>query len=477
MVFSSVVFLFAFLPVFLAGYYATPDRFKNGWALLGSAAFYAYGAPIFVYLLVGSAAVDWWLSHRITQSRTPRGRRLWLWLSLLQNLGLLGYFKYANFFVAQANRALVELGAEPMPWVDVALPIGISFFVFQKISYTADVYRGTSEPARNLLDCVLYVALFPQLIAGPIVRYHDIDRQLRHRAHSAERFWSGVERFTLGLFKKAVIANGMAALADPVYGQPLAAVATEHAWIAITAYYFQIYFDFSGYSDMAIGLGRMMGFTFLENFDRPYLARTFTEFWRRWHISLSNFMREYVYIPLGGNRRSPARAYANLWIVFLLSGLWHGADWTFVIWGAWQGVFLTLDKLFLLRLAERVPDLLLRLVMVPAVMLSWVVFRADDLPHALGMLARLFGGGPIAADSPLSHELPWDNTSRFLLLLAAVLCFLPWSRRYREGERRVDAWSRGPGQWARLLVVWAGLLVALLAVTGSQHNPFIYFRF
>lgn len=477
MVFSSVLFLFAFLPLFLCGYYATPDRFKNLWALIGSLVFYAYGAPDFVYVLLGSAAVDWWISHRIARSEASAVRRAWLGLSLLLNIGLLGFFKYANFFVAQTNAALVGLGFSAFEWTDIALPIGISFFVFQKLSYTVDVYRGTTPPARRLLDCLLYVALFPQLIAGPIVRYHDIDRQLQSRRHDSATFWSGVERFTLGLFKKAVIANGMAALADPVYGTDMSQVATEYAWIAVVAYYFQIYFDFSGYSDMAIGLGRMMGFSFLENFDRPYIARTITEFWRRWHISLSNFMREYVYIPLGGNRRSPVRGYVNLWIVFLLSGLWHGANWTFVVWGALQGVFLTLDKLFLLRWAERVPDLLLRLLMVPLVMLSWVVFRADDLPHAIAMLARLFGGGPLAADVPLSIELPWDAYTRFLLVLAGLLCFLPWSDRYRAMEQRVADWSRGRGLWARGLVVWIGLLVALLAVTGSQHNPFIYFRF
>src|SRR5262245_2132817 len=290
-VFSSPLFLFGFLPVFLTVYGALPARLRNLWATLGSLAFYAFGAPLFVYVLLSSTLLDWWISRRIEQAVEPQRRR-WVALAVLTNVGLLAYFKYANFFVAQVDALLAWFGAGPVSWTAVALPIGISFFVFHKISYVVDVYRGVAQPARTYGDCLLYIVLFPQLIAGPIIRYHDIDAQIRSRPRSSAQFWRGAERFALGLGKKVLIADAMAALCDPVYKTPIAEVGLGHAWLAVVAYYFEIYFDFSGYSDLAIGLGRMLGFEFRENFDRPYTARTFTEFWRRWHISLSNFMRE-----------------------------------------------------------------------------------------------------------------------------------------------------------------------------------------
>jgi len=479
-VFSSAYFLFWFLPLLLTAYFVAPRRLRNPVALAGSLYFYAFGAPLFVYVLVASTLLDYAIGRRLAAGTTPaHSRRRLLALGLVQNLGLLVYFKYANFLVDQVEAVVVALGGAPLPWVQVALPIGISFFTFQKISYLVDVHRGQAPPARNHRDYLLYVVLFPQLIAGPIVRYHDVDRQIRSRTVDSHRFWSGIERFTLGLAKKALIANPMAALCDPVFAQPVDDVSTGFAWLAAGAYYFQIYFDFSGYSDMAIGLGRMLGFEFLENFARPYTAATFTDFWRRWHISLSNFMREYLYIPLGGNRVGPARALANLWIVFLVSGLWHGAAWTFVVWGAYQGVFLTFERLGGQRVQARLPLAVQRLLMVLLVTISWVIFRSETLPQASELLRRMFvGGGPHWYETVLAATVPLDRQSQVLLLVAALGSFLPWSRRYLDAEQRVLAWRHGAvGLPVSMVATAAVFVLACMAVVNSSHNPFIYFRF
>jgi alginate O-acetyltransferase complex protein AlgI len=478
MVFSSVLFLFYFLPAQVLLYYLSPRALRNSVALLGSLLFYAWGAPLFVYVLLAGTLIDYRLSLTIA-AREAGGRKPWLWCSIVLNVGLLLYFKYANFFVDQVNLLLQHLGWTQIAWTAVALPIGISFFTFHKISYVVDVYRGTASPARSFADCLLYFVLFPQLIAGPIIRYHDVDSQIRGRAHSPELFWSGVERFVLGLVKKSVIANTMAAICDPVLQRPPAMVPQAFAWLAAAAYYFQIYFDFSGYSDMALGLGRMLGFRWLENFDRPYLATTFTDFWRRWHISLSNFMREYLYIPLGGNRTTPLRAYRNLWIVFLVSGFWHGASWNFVLWGAYQGVFLTIDKLGWLRIAQRVPAFVLRPVMVLLVMISWVIFSTRDLSQCAQLLQRMFcGGGPGWAENEVVARVPLDAYAISVLGIAATVSFLPWSAGYRVLEQRLLAWARTPvGAPVATAIVLLGLLVGCLAVVNSTYNPFIYFRF
>ena len=479
MVFSSELFLFVFLPAFLLLYFAAPQRWHNFVALAGSLVFYAWGAPMFLWVLLVSTWIDYWLSHRIHAEPDHAAKKKWLHLSLFANLALLLYFKYANFFVDQAQALTTAMGLGEIPWVKVVLPIGISFFTFQKISYVVDVFRGSASPSRSYGDCLLYVVLFPQLIAGPIVRYHDVDLQIRERFVDAAKFWSGVERFTLGLGKKVLIANPMAQLCDPVYATPIADVSTPHAWLAAIAYFFQIYFDFSGYSDMAMGTGRMLGFDFLENFDRPYVAKTFTDFWRRWHISLSNFMREYIYIPLGGNRVSPLRGYANLWIVFLVSGFWHGASWTFVVWGAYQGVFLTIDKLGWLAASQRVPALLLRVKMVFLVTVSWVLFRADTMTQATGMLGRMFGtDGPQWWESTLAAKLQVDAQAWAMLAVAAVAAFLPWSQSWCAFERRALAW--GETAWGlplKAALVFALLVLSCNAVVNSSHNPFIYFRF
>jgi len=400
MVFSSFIFLFAFLPATLATYYLSPPRGRNGVLLAASLFFYAWGAPRFVLVLLAGTWIDWTISRRIAAlALGAASRRRWLVASLSLNLALLAYFKYATFGVAQLGRLASALGLGSFPLVEVALPIGISFFTFHKISYVVDVYRGVSKPAASFALCLLYICLFPHLIAGPIVRYHDVDRQLLGRAHTVDRFLSGILRFCLGLAKKVLIANVLAASADAVFDAPAQSLHPLAAWIGVVAYSFQIYFDFSGYSDMAIGLGRMFGIEFLENFDRPYLSRTFTEFWQRWHISLSRFMRDYLFLPLGGNRLGPVRGYVNLWIVFLLSGLWHGAVWTFVLWGAYQGLFLSLDRLFWGPVAARLPRPVAIAINFVLLNVGWVFFRAADLESALALLPRLFFAPPATAEN------------------------------------------------------------------------------
>ena len=477
MVFSSLTFLFVFLPLLLAVYYASPNRGRNAVALAASLFFYAWGAPRFVLVLVASGLVDYALSRHLPAGRLPDGRRKGLLaLATALNVGLLLYFKYANFFVDNLNAWLGRFGAEPLAWAAVALPIGISFFTFQKVSYLVDVYRGTAQPARNAGDYLLYVALFPQLIAGPIVRYHDVAQQLIAREHVRERFYTGILRFCQGLGKKVLVANTMAEVADAAFGAAPGALSCGWAWLGAVAYAFQIYFDFSGYSDMAIGLGRLLGIEFLENFNRPYISRTITEFWRRWHISLSNWMREYLYIPLGGNRHGTARTYFNLWLVFLVSGFWHGAAWNFVAWGAFHGFFLCLDKAFKGTRIARAPAWVGLPVTFVLVLFSWVLFRAESLAHAVayaGRMVDLFGAAPEAAAA-----IEFGRRHAATLVAALVLCFGPALKPHPFDFMRLEPARATLGQAAGRFAVAMVLLVwSAATLATSSFNPFIYFRF
>ena len=481
MVFSTDLFLFLFLPAFLAVYYLTPPSWRNLTAALGSLVFYAFGAESFVFVLLGSCVFDHWSAKEIAAATTPRRKKIWLVTNLVTSLALLAWFKYANFGVAELNTVLVAFGFHELGWSNIALPIGISFFTFHKVSYLVDVYVGRVVPARSFVDYVLYIVLFPQLIAGPIVRYHDIDAQIRSREYDPARLWRGVERFVIGLAKKTVIANPLSQIVDDVHKLPIEFVPVDIAWLAALCYFFQIYFDFSGYSDMAVGLGRMLGLEFPENFARPYAARTFTEFWRRWHISLSNFMRVYLYIPLGGNRGSAFRTYLNLWIVFLVSGLWHGASWNFVAWGAYQGVFLTADRLFLERLTSRLPGFVMRLTTCLLVLFSWVLFRATTIDHATGLWGRMLG---LTASSRtevtlgIDRFVPLTDRTLTMLLVAGVICILPWSAHWLAFEQRLLRQRERPlGAIAGAVLVYALFILAVMALVSSSHNPFIYFRF
>jgi alginate O-acetyltransferase complex protein AlgI len=478
MVFSSFTFIFAFLPLTLAAYYLCPPRGRNAVLLFASLFFYAWGAPRFVFVLVGTTWVDWMISRAIAAA--PPGaarRRQWLVGSLVLNLGLLGWFKYANFGASQVRHLGAALGLEVGPWVEIALPLGISFFTFHKISYVVDVYRKVSPPAPSFGLCLLYICLFPHLIAGPIVRYRDVDRQLVARDHTVDRFLSGICRFCLGLAKKVLVANVLAETADKVFDAPSGDLYPAVAWVGVLAYSFQIYFDFSGYSDMAIGLGRMFGIEFLENFDRPYLSRNFTEFWQRWHISLSRFMRDYLFFPLGGNRLGAVRGYVNLWIVFLLSGLWHGAAWTFVVWGAYQGLFLSLDRLFWGRVVDRLPRFVSVAVTFFLLNIGWAFFRAADLESALAFLSHLFVPGvPAEGGAPLLMARVLSHRGTATMVVAAVICFLPGLPRVAQAFEHGTA-----GEEPRLVPVTVlGLLLLVLSffsLANSGYNPFIYFRF
>jgi alginate O-acetyltransferase complex protein AlgI len=487
MVFSSSTFLFAFLPVFLACYFigssllpffSDKNQSRNLIALLGSYVFYAWGAPSIVGVLFLSCLIDYYIGRRLAGER----RRAWFILGVSLNAGFLGFYKYSNFFIGEVNRTLAVFSLEPIPWTAVALPIGISFFTFQKISYLSDVYRKTVEPSERFSDYALYVAFFPQLIAGPIIRYHDVARQLRDRKHSLHDAFYGSYRFCLGLGKKVLIANPLGAVADNVFALDATQLSISYAWLGLLCYSFQIYFDFSGYSDMAIGLGRLLGFRFLENFNFPYVSQTISEFWRRWHISLSNWMREYLYIPLGGNRVSTARLYCNLWIVFLLSGLWHGASWNFIFWGMFHGILLVIDRSFWSAKARKLPAAINIALTFFLVNLTWVLFRSASFPEALSMYSALFDFGSLFEPHPklLTGQII-HNRGVFVLFLAAFISFIPLLLpKIVRSEDFVNCSSEREG-FALALFRFSGafacLVLSILSLSTTNYNPFIYFRF
>lgn len=464
MVFSSALFLVYFLPLFLLVYFITPQKWKNLVALAGSVVFYTWGAPVFSLLLLLSGALDFAVSRRLCNGG-PQSRR-WLALGVGYNLLTLLVFKYFNFFIENASAVAKVFGLGFPAYMEIALPIGISFFTFQKISYLADVYRGDTPRAEKLSDYWLFVFLFPQLIAGPIVRYKDIATQLTGRFDSGN--WqgrlSGVFRFVLGLSKKVLVADALAPFVDQAFAT--GNLSSPTAWLALLAYAMQIYFDFSGYSDMAIGLGKMMDFHFPENFNWPYISRGFMEFWRRWHITLSTWMRDYLYIPLGGNRGTMARTAFNLWLVFLLSGLWHGASWNFVIWGAWHGLFISLDRFT--GLFKRLPGIFSMGLTFFLVILGWVWFRADTLAGALRYWDMLLA---FEAGTTL-----WPTVRQGTVLVIALL--FSWLPVTFHGRFMYLA-EAGSGYSNLFRTVACVLLFILclgqMALSGGQ--PFIYFRF
>ena len=469
MLFSSVPFLFYFLPCVLILYFLVPRQLKNGVLLLASLVFYGWGEPRYLVLMLVSVAQGY-VFGRLIERHAERARlkRLWLTLSVVLSLGMLGYFKYADFFIANFN----AVTGMSLPLLRIALPIGISFYTFQILSYVIDVYRGDVPAQRNVIDLAAYIAMFPQLIAGPIVRYADVAEQLRSRKHSIGKAALGLRRFTAGLAKKILIANVLGELVSVFKGS--AEQSVLFTWLYAAAYVFQIYFDFSGYSDMAIGLGRMFGFHFLENFNYPYVARSVTEFWRRWHISLSTWFRDYVYIPLGGNRCSRARNVWNLFVVWFLTGMWHGASWNFIAWGLWFFALLVGEKLLWGKALERLPSLVRHAYAMVLVVFSWVLFRAETLTAAAAYFAAMFGSSGVWCGSrAVYYALEfWPE------LLCCCIAALPVKQWLETALQKRDA---AP---ARAVLTWGPKLaaMALLAcsycklVTGS-FNPFIYFRF
>ena len=467
MVFSSLSFLTLFLPLTLAAYYISPRRARNAVLFAVSLVFYAWGEPVYVLLMLFSALSDY--AHGLLLEKwdgRPGLRRAALVSSVCINLGLLGFFKYAGLAVSTLNSAL----GTSLPVPAVALPIGISFYTFQTMSYTIDVYRRKCPAQHDLLTFGCYVAMFPQLIAGPIVRYVTVADELRSRRESFDGFFAGVCRFLVGLAKKLVLANGAGALWEAVSAQTPSQLSALSAWLGILAFAFQIYFDFSGYSDMAIGLGRMFGFTFPENFRYPYLSRSVSEFWRRWHVTLGDWFREYLYIPLGGNRVSVPRNIFNLAVVWLATGLWHGASWNFLLWGGYFGLLLILEKFVFGKFLQKLPALFGWLYTALAVLLGWVLFAFEDAGAGLNYLSAMLGGGAGGVDAFALRSL-LDGAG--LLLLCAVgstpLC-AGALKHLKVAHPRLHTVLT-----AALLV--AGFALCLTYVVDAGYNPFLYFRF
>ncbi len=481
MVFASPFFLFLFLPLTLAAYFAFPRAWRNGVLLVASLVFYAWGESRYLPLIVGSVAFNWTMGRAIGSANDIRRRRRWLAAAVAGNLAALALFKYANFAVANVNALAPVLAMAPFAVAAIPLPLGISFFTFHAISYVVDVYKRNADAESSIPRFALYILLFPQLIAGPIIRWRDIAAQLRSRDQRIADFAYGVRRFVLGLGKKVVIANTLGGTADAIFGLPASELTAPLAWLGLACYTLQIYFDFSGYSDMAIGLMRMFGFRILENFNYPYIARSIREFWRRWHISLSNWFRDYLYIPLGGNQRGERRAYANLVIVFLLCGLWHGASWPFVLWGAWHGLFLVAERAGidrLLRGAGTGARLGSHIYALLVVMGGWVLFRCDTLTHAVDYFQALAGFATAAGSR---HSVAQYLDPQVMCTLAlATLFATPLARRIGAWRDGVAA-TPGPAATGVLAadVAWLACVgvVASAFLAAGTYNPFIYFRF
>lgn len=476
MVFTSALFLFVFLPVFLLLYFLVPHNRKNLVALVASLIFYMWGAPMFFWLLITLLIANFYMVKTMHRSMDSRLRKTMLLGSLIINLGVLAYFKYANFFVENVNALFNLAGKDGITWVDVALPIGISFFTFQSITYTLDVYWKKHHPLQRIGDYLLYILLFPQLIAGPIIRFNTIADELKDRRKNftADYKLNGLYIFVIGLAKKVLIANQVGEQVDIIFAQG-DSLSTYASWIGVVAYSIQIYFDFSGYSDMAIGLGKIMGFNFPENFKNPYTSESITEFWRKWHITLGAFMRDYLYIPLGGSRSANEyRNYLNLVIVFLLSGLWHGASWNFVIWGAWHGVFLTIERAFLAKWLIKVPQLLRLAYTYFTVLIGWVFFRAETLPEAYHYLKTMFG--KVNMESVQTIDIAKD----FYIFLGVGLLF-SFITLWAVGKRlETFFFYTNYRTQQHLALSFSALLVFVLCVSyiaSSGFNPFIYFRF
>ena len=484
MVFSSPIFLFLFLPIVLAVCAILPGlKLKNLWLLIASLIFYGWGEIEFILLLLGSTFLNYLLGLRVDREQDPARRKSAVALAITLNIGLLAFFKYANFAAGNLNGILSALHLPLIRTGGIRLPIGISFFTFHALSYVIDIYRRKSSSARSPADTALYIFFFPQLIAGPILRWSAIAPQLAARVVTRDGFAEGIRRFVGGLAKKVIIANAVALPADQIFALPAGELSPSLAWFGTLCYMVQIYFDFSGYSDMAVGLGKMSGFQFLENFAHPYVSQSVREFWRRWHISLSGWFRDYLYSPLGGNRCSERRNHFNLVLVFFLCGLWHGANWTFVIWGLYHGFFLVLERTRFGAFVDRLPRILRHGYALLAVMFGWVLFRADSFSQALAFFSNMLG---LAARGAVVQPLARYVTHQviFAIVAGAVFSMPAWawmrSLASRTIERLPDR-ARTPAL-GFAMTLESALVVALLLVSaawlaGSTYNPFIYFRF
>ena len=470
MLFSSLTFIFLFLPVVLAVYYLAPLKIRNLLLLLASLIFYAWGEPVYVVLMILSILLNYCCGREIAaNAEDERKAHRGMIFAVAVNLALLFFFKYYGFFLELVN----SVTSVELTYRELALPVGISFYTFQGISYVVDVYRGKAKAQRSLLNFALYIALFPQLIAGPIVRYEDIEPQLAQRKVSARKLGQGAMLFLIGLAKKAVLADTFKTVFEEISAISASNLSVPMAWIGCITYAFEIYYDFSGYSDMAIGLSRMFGFELKKNFDHPYVSRSVTEFWRRWHISLSTWFKEYVYIPLGGNRKGKVRTYFNLWIVFALTGIWHGATLNFLIWGLWHGLFMFIERLGVKKLLDKNPLKIINYIYTMfVVIVGWAMFRCDSWKQAYDTLYAMFKGGRV------TNEMLWYNiasTRSLVIIVIAIILAGPLQKIFPKLESQF----KGEQNFCLLegILQFIILLIAIMFLVSGQYNPFIYFKF
>lgn len=467
MVFSSLLFLFFYLPIVLVAYHITPRKYKNLTLLLLSLVFYAWGEPVYIFVMLASISVNYLFGRLVfrfkMQDRQKKARAMVV-ASVIFNLAILFFFKYWDFIAG--NLAAAGLGF--MPVLGLTLPIGISFYTFQIMSYTIDVYRGDAPVQKSIINIGIFVTMFPHLMAGPILLYKDMDAQINGRVHSAEKFASGIQIFVIGLAKKVLLANNIGMLWDVYSATPTTALTVAGAWLGVIAFTFQIYFDFCGYSEMAIGLGRMLGFEIKRNFNYPYISKSITEFWRRWHISLSSWFRDYVYIPLGGNRVSMPRLCLNLIIVWGLTGIWHGASWNFLLWGLYYGLLLILEKLFLKRLLDKLPALVGHIYTLLLVIVGWAIFAVEDIGHLGGYLKAMFGG---AEGGLWNRDFLYYAASYLPVLITLALASIPLGAKL---------WNKLPPTVQQVilpLLLLAGMTLSTAYLVDATYNPFLYFRF
>ena len=482
MLFSSLIFLYLFLPLTLLGYYLSPKSIKNYWLLLASLVFFAWGGVSFTFILLVSIVINFFIGLKIQKHLNAKSGYRWLFAGVSINILILGIFKYANFIIENINDLLHSVSIPKITNPHIILPIGISFYTFHSLSYLIDIYKKKTLAQRNIFDLSLYICMFSQLIAGPIVRYSDIWQQLRGRTHTLTKFSSGIERFLLGLGKKVLLANTFARIADEIFNGKFADLSALNAWFGIICYSLQIYYDFSGYSDMAIGLGRMFGFEFLENFNFPYIAKSVKEFWRRWHISLSSFFRDYVYIPLGGSHVKVSRTYFNLLIVFFLTGFWHGASWSFVVWGLFHGLFMVIERLGFDKILVRIWKPIANIYTIIIVMFAWVLFRSDTLTFALSYWKAMFNFKLTGEQTSLF--LNYMNLELYIALAIAIPGALGmFSFIGKHFENYIYSNKKGSKTISYTFdVASASFYVAILIMCSlyliaGTYNPFIYYRF
>ena len=466
MVFSSLFFMFMYLPIVLGIYYVTPLKYRNLFLLIANLAFYGFGEPIYIIIMIISIFVDYTHGILVEKYReNDKKAKYFVMQSVVINLGILIFFKYFDFILINLQSVIPALNAfEPL---GLPLPIGISFYTFQTMSYTIDIYRNDAKAQRSIVDFGVYVTLFPQLIAGPIVKYKDLAEQLKGRKETFDKFSSGVKIFTLGLFKKVMLANNIGMLWDAYKVMPQNEISVLGAWLSIIAFSFQLYFDFSGYSDMARGLGRMLGFEFLENFNFPYISKSATEFWRRWHISLGSWFREYLYIPLGGNKKGKMKLYRNIFIVWFATGIWHGAEWNYALWGLYYGVVLTIEKGFLLKFLEKIPRIFSHIYAIIIIIIGWTLFAVEgNGTEALSYISILFGNSSVGF---INSDVIYYLSNYGIMLVICTLFSIPLTRKLKISDKIKEPITQ--------VLIIVTLVICTAYLVDATYNPFLYFRF